>query len=104
MQFKTGKPTNSSCWRYGFRYHQQLCIQSAPLKGCMLQVVEGVSLKSVDGRCDIFEETGSDDSLMGAGQRIETEMAKELGLKIFRVKGASIYGSGKSYVDSLDME
>jgi len=55
------RPTSKSCWRFDFRFHQEECKKS---NGFMLQVQENGGL--------------------GAGQRIETEMAKQVGLKIFR--------------------
>jgi len=56
-----GKPCDTSCWRFAFRFHQQV---SKDTGGFMIQV-------------DEFEGLGS-------GQRIETSMAEEVGLKIFR--------------------
>merc|ERR1719362_2417100 len=56
-----GKPCNTSCWRVSFRYHQEACKASG---GFMIQV----------------EEAGG----LGAGQVIETVMAEEAGLKVFR--------------------
>jgi len=56
-----GRPTSTSCWRFAFRFHQEQCKAS---NGFMIQVQEVAGL--------------------GAGQEIETEMAKQVGLKIFR--------------------
>jgi len=56
-----GKPCASSCWRFAFRFHQQV---SKDTNGFMIQV-------------DEFEG-------LGGGQKIETLMAEEVGLKIFR--------------------
>jgi len=55
-----GKPCNTSCWRLAFRFHQQV---SKETNGFMIQV-------------DEFEG-------LGDGQKIETLMAEEVGLKIF---------------------
>jgi len=56
-----GKPCGTSCWRFAFRFHQQI---GKDTKGFMIQVEE-------------FEG-------LGAGQKIETLMAEGVGLKIFR--------------------
>merc|ERR1711956_196660 len=56
-----GRPKNTSCWRFSFRVHQQDCKAS---NGFMIQV----------------QEIGG----LGAGQNIETEMANQAGLKMFR--------------------
>jgi len=56
-----GRPTNTSCWRFAFRYHQEECESTG---GFMIQV----------------EEKGR----LGAGQLIEAEMADQVGLKIFK--------------------
>merc|ERR1711935_1173058 len=55
------KPARQSCWRFAFRYHQQV---SKDTNGFMIQVDE------FDG--------------LGDGQKIETLMAEQVGLKIFR--------------------
>merc|ERR1719215_824539 len=56
------EPTTRSCWRVSFRYYLE---QGKEGMGFMLQVEE--------------PEKG-----LGAGQMIETTMAKEVGLKVFR--------------------
>jgi len=55
------KPAEKSCWRFTFRFHQQ---ESKDTGGFMIQVEELTGL--------------------GAGQKLETEMAREVGLKVFR--------------------
>jgi len=55
------RPTNKSCWRYAFCFHLE---EAKRKNGYMIQV------KEKDG--------------LGAGQKIETEMAEQIGLKIFR--------------------
>jgi len=55
------QPKKSSCWRFTFRFHQEKCKAT---NGFMIQVQEGESL--------------------GASQRIEAEMAGQVGLKVFR--------------------
>jgi len=55
------KPGETSCWRYSFRFHQEVCKAT---NGFMIQV----------------EEKGG----LGAGQKMETEMAKQVGMKVFR--------------------
>jgi len=57
----TKKPCATSCWRFAFRFHMEECKAS---NGFLIQVEEK------DG--------------LGAGQKIETEMAKEVGIKVFR--------------------
>merc|ERR1712008_441776 len=57
----TRKPCATSCWRVAFRFQQEECKST---NGFMVQVEEMAGL--------------------GGGQQIETEMAKQVGLKIFR--------------------
>jgi len=76
----TKRPCATSCWRLAFRFHQEECKAS---NGFMIQVEElcpstrpahpGQSSPQVE------EHQG-----LGDGQKIETEMAKQVGLKIFR--------------------
>ena len=63
---RTGTPQLGSCWRYSFRYQLE---EAKRLGGFMIQVVD------LDEQCH---------HQRGKGQRIETEMAKEVGTKIFR--------------------
>jgi len=58
---KDKKPCPTSCWRYAFRFHQE---ESKATNGFMIQVEEKKGL--------------------GDGQKIETEMAKQVDLKVFR--------------------
>jgi len=55
------KPSEDACWRFAYRFRQQKCKDS---NGFMIQVEEKEGL--------------------GPGQMIETEMAREVGLKVFR--------------------
>jgi len=57
----TNRPCDTSCWRFAFRFHLD---ESKSTNGFMIQV----------------EETEG----LGHGQKIETEMAKDVNLKIFR--------------------
>merc|ERR1712061_542061 len=57
----TKRPCATSCWRFAFRFHQE---ESKATSGFMIQVEE------IEG--------------LGDGQKIETEMAKEANLKVFR--------------------
>jgi len=57
----TLRPCPTSCWRYAFRFHQE---ESKTTNGFMIQVEEKKGL--------------------GDGQKIETEMAKQVNLKVFR--------------------
>jgi len=63
------KPHSASCWRFAFRFHQSECEATT---GFMIQVEE--------------------DQGLGDGQKIETAMAKEVGLKVFRT-----YSPGHSW-------
>jgi len=58
---KDKKPCPTSCWRFAFRFHQEECKAT---KGFMIQVEEKQGL--------------------GNGQKIETKMAKQVDLKVFR--------------------
>jgi len=58
---KTQRPSSNSCWRFAFRFHQE---ESKDTGGFMIQVEERNGL--------------------GDGQKIETEMARKVGLKVFR--------------------
>jgi len=55
------KPCRTSCWRFSFRWHQEQCKKN---DGFMIQVMERGGL--------------------GDGQKIETLMAEEIGIKVFR--------------------
>jgi len=55
------QPAKKSCWRFAFRFHQQECKDTC---GFMIQAEEKEGL--------------------GDGQKLETEMAREVGLKVFR--------------------
>jgi len=55
------QPAKKSCWRFAFRFHQQECKDTC---GFMIQVEEKEGL--------------------GDGQKLETEMAREVGMKVFR--------------------
>jgi len=57
----TKRPNNESCWRFAFRFHQE---ESKATHGFMIQVEE---------------EHG-----LGDGQKIETEMARQVKAKVFR--------------------
>jgi len=57
------KPAQASCWRFAFRWQQQKCKET---NGFMIQVQEREGL--------------------GDGQKIETVMAEQVGLKTFRVE------------------
>jgi len=57
----TNRPCATSCWRFAFRFHLE---ESKATNGFMIQVEEKAGL--------------------GAGQKMETEMAKDVNLKIFR--------------------
>jgi len=58
----TQKPSQTSCWRFSFRYHLQ---EAKDSDGFMLQVAESAGL--------------------GEGQQVETRMAQQVGMKVFRV-------------------
>merc|ERR1712032_1811101 len=65
----TQRPCKNACWRYDFRFRLQ---KSKDTNGFMIQVEEANGL--------------------GDGQKIETEIAKEINLKVFR-----------TYTDSDDL-
>jgi hypothetical protein len=75
---KSGKPTAGSCWRYSFRYHLE---KSKAQRGFMIQVVEIVAMIH----------------LAGQGQRIESVMAAQVGIKVFKVlePGFSMKGADR---------
>ncbi|CAB9516976.1 expressed unknown protein [Seminavis robusta] len=81
---KTGVPKEAeSCWRYSFRYHLS---EASHLGGFMIQVVD---LKKWEEFTWPLTNDDDDDGLyenhdLGDGQRIETKMARETGIKIFR--------------------
>lgn len=68
---KTGVPNERiCCWRYSFRWQLQ---RGKDTTGIMLQVQEYDHSPSVRGH------------VLGEGQRIETDMAKDVGVKIFQI-------------------
>merc|ERR1719468_1336275 len=71
----TKKPCATSCWRFAFRFHQE---ESKVTGGFMIQV----------------QERGG----LGAGQKIETEMAEQAGLKVFRAKQVFNFDDGNNNV------
>ena len=78
---KTGKPRQSSCWRYSYRWQ---LVQAKRTNGFMLQIVERIG--DICFSCpwgEIPEETVKE--YLGRGQQIESIMAKEVGIKVFRV-------------------
>merc|ERR1719276_459631 len=72
------RPKSTSCWRLAFRFHQEECKET---KGFMIQVEEVAGL--------------------GAGQNIETEMAEQVGLKVFRAKQNYRSDTGKDYIKTV---
>jgi len=64
LTMKDGKwePGAECCWRFAFRFRQEECWET---KGFMIQVEE-------------------DNVGLGRGQMLETAMAKEVGMKVFR--------------------
>ncbi len=68
-EFKIGVPKeNKSCWRYSFRYQLEKAKETG---GFMVQVAK----YSREEECHI----------LGLGQQIETKMANQVGVKIFRI-------------------
>jgi len=76
LALRTGQPTNSSCWRYSFRKHQEKCKLSG---GFMIQVWEGFGQGSELG------------FVFGAGQEIERAMANEIKLKVFLIRQGLVF-------------
>merc|ERR1719362_2289304 len=74
----TKKPCATSCWRYAFRFHQEASKETG---GFMIQVEEWEGL--------------------GAGQEIETEMAKQVDLKVFRAKQNHYDDPGGKYIKAV---
>jgi len=66
------KPTERSCWRYSFRWHQEMAERHG---GIMVQILD-----YVDERRPWLGHR------IGAGQEIELEMADEVGLKVLCLK------------------
>ena len=64
---KIGVPTSDCCWRYSFRYQLE---EAKRTNGFMIQVIE------YNNEMGNFE--------VGRGQQIETDMAQQVGIKIFR--------------------
>ena len=82
---KIGKPKLECCWRYSFRWHLE---EARRTNGFMIQIVD------LDGEPGLFEESLSEYKL-GDGQQIETEMAEQVGTKIFRIyRPRTITGTG----------
>jgi len=74
----TKRPCKKTCWRFAFRFHQQ---ESKDTNGFMIQVEE--------------------QSGLGDGQKIETEMAREVGLKVFRTYTDAISFSNCKFLDQI---
>lgn len=77
---RRGAPTNACCWRYSFR-HQ--LIRAKLVNGIMVQVVE---LR----RATVFGKRGWV-HIVGPGQRIEREMARQVGIKVFKIYQPGVY-------------
>ena len=67
-KFKTGMPQLESCWRYSYRYQLE---QAKSSNGIMVQIVDHDVALGVH--------------TLGKGQEIESAMAKDVGIKTFRV-------------------
>lgn len=79
--YKAGVPRLGAdcCWRYSFRYHLR---EASRLDGCMIQVVDLRNKK--DSRRGADQGDHFVDHTLGNGQSIETEMAEDVGIKVFR--------------------
>jgi len=71
------KPKETSCWRFAFRFHQQ---ESKESNGFLIQIEEMIGL--------------------GDGQKMETAMAREVNLKVFRTFTNSMFFDGDGW-DSI---
>jgi len=71
-----GRPTTGSCWRYSYRWHEQCALDTS---GFLLQIVD-----LVDGM-----------PKLGAGQKLEQEMAQQIGLPIVRFVQKSVMESNE---------
>ena len=77
---KTGVPQSNSCWRYSFRYQLEEAKQT---NGFMIQVVEYDKKYGVP--------------ILGNGQEIEADMAREVGVKVFRLYQPGSFGRSRDY-------
>ena len=77
---KTGVPQPGCCWRYSFRYQLE---EAKRTEGFMIQLVD----------CDMR----GNDHVLGKGQQIETEMARDVGTKVFRVYQPAWNGNARSF-------
>lgn len=79
-----GVPQEKCCWRYSFRWHLEEALR---LRGFMIQVVDVDMNKQ--GRLERNGPPNNQEDIfwlhtLGDGQAIETEMARQVGIKIFR--------------------
>lgn len=73
LPYKTGAPSDQSCWRYAFRWQLE---EAKRTGGFMIQVVQ---------HRNPGDYTGFYGHELGKGQEIETVMANQVGTKIFRI-------------------
>lgn len=71
LEFRDGRPTASSCWRYSFRWHLEHAKETS---GFLIQVVDAFP-----------DESGCVRYQLGRGQKIESSMADTVGTKVFKV-------------------
>eukprot|EP00797_Seminavis_robusta_P036610 Sro93_g048650.2 (441) ;mRNA; r:96593-97915 len=93
---KTGKPKRGSCWRYSFRYQLQHAKDS---NGFMVQVVE---FREIKRRKVKRHARTRIERCLGKGQEIETRMANDLGVKIFRIYQPGDYKGTSTYMLGLE--
>jgi len=81
-----GRTTNHSCWAFSFREQLDLALQSG---GVMIQVEETTD-----------RHGGGQEFKLGDGQVIETQIAEQLRLQVFRVQFAQASGIGTTHHDT----
>lgn len=88
------EPTSHCCWRRAFRWHIE---RAARLGGFMIQVVERPTVHHYHS-CDEWDG----DLSLSEGQQIEDEMARQAGLRIFRLEMPNEWDTlSESKVDPL---
>ena len=83
LSLKTGVPQPGCCWRYSFRWQLE---EARRTNGFMIQLVD-------------FDKHGGD-HVLGKGQQIETEMARDVGTKVFRVHQPAWNENTRSFMQS----
>mmetsp|Transcript_94757 Transcript_94757/g.141965 ORF Transcript_94757/g.141965 Transcript_94757/m.141965 type:complete len:692 (-) Transcript_94757:304-2379(-) len=90
---KSGIPKSESCWRYSYRYHLQKTKQQ---NGFMIQLIE------IHEQNWVHEQNWMHNwmHVPGKGQLIESVMASEVGVKVFRIFEPGFRKSGEMEFNS----